>query len=287
MDHVILTRFNLPSKGTESVIRAQSGWLEDRVELFERYCLPSVAAQTDRRFSWIIYFDPQSPAWLRQRIEAHSNAHHYVPLFREEVSRTELLGDIEGVVGGRHDELLTTNLDNDDALARDFCERLHAEPRPGATTAYFFANGLVRNAKGLYRHRDPRNAFPSVRAGWTEPVTCWSAWHTVLDRTMEVVELGGAPGWLQVVHARNVSNRTRGRLIAPADHVELFPGLLDDLAPPASSALLHDRLVLRPARRTRDILVRVGKAGLSRVLGRKGIDRVKEAIAARRRSTLV
>ncbi len=52
----------------------QSGWLEDRVELFERYCLPSVAAQTDRRFSWIIYFDPQSPAWLRQRIEGHTAA---------------------------------------------------------------------------------------------------------------------------------------------------------------------------------------------------------------------
>ncbi|MBY8850425.1 putative rhamnosyl transferase, partial [Saccharothrix sp. MB29] len=70
MDHVVLTRFNLPSVGAESVVRAQEGWLTKRVGLFERYCLPSVAAQTSSDFRWLIYFDPESPQWLKDRIAA-------------------------------------------------------------------------------------------------------------------------------------------------------------------------------------------------------------------------
>ena len=61
IDHVILTRFNLPTAGVESLVRAQEGWLRDRQVLFEKYCLPSVKFQTRQDFSWIVYFDTQSP----------------------------------------------------------------------------------------------------------------------------------------------------------------------------------------------------------------------------------
>ncbi len=43
VDHVLLTRFNLPTPGVEGLIRAREGWLQDRIELFELYCAPSVA----------------------------------------------------------------------------------------------------------------------------------------------------------------------------------------------------------------------------------------------------
>ncbi|WP_299134485.1 glycosyltransferase [uncultured Amaricoccus sp.] len=55
--HVIQTRFNMPSPGRESQIRARPGWLAGRFELFERYCLPSIAAQSLKDFHWVIYFD--------------------------------------------------------------------------------------------------------------------------------------------------------------------------------------------------------------------------------------
>ena len=45
LDHVILTRFNLPTGGVEGIMRAREGWLRERIDLFERYCAPSVAAQ--------------------------------------------------------------------------------------------------------------------------------------------------------------------------------------------------------------------------------------------------
>ena len=64
VDHVLLTRFNLPSAGAESIVRAKDGWLRARIELFRRFCLPSVLRQTRQDFKWIIYLDPQSPDWL-------------------------------------------------------------------------------------------------------------------------------------------------------------------------------------------------------------------------------
>jgi hypothetical protein len=284
VDHVILTRFNLPSPGRERSIRDRPGWLESRVELFQRYCLPSVAAQANAPASWIIYFDPASPAWLKERVDAHRRAGHYVPLYREQVSRDELLDDIRRVVGDPADELLTTNLDNDDALASDFCERLQAAHRPAGATAYYVVDGLIRSPEGLYLQRDPHNAFPSVRAPWDQAITCWSEWHTHLRRSMPVVEIGGRPGWLQVVHGRNVSNRTRGRLVSPAPYLSLFPGLLDDVAMPTPSAVWRDRLAGRPGRAVRDGAVRLVKPLLIRVLGRSGPDRIRQATARLRRS---
>ena len=56
------------------------------------------------------------------------------------------------------------------------------------------------------------------------PLTCWSDWHNQLGRHMDVVEVEGEPGWLQVIHGANVSNRVRGTMTDPARYRALFPG---------------------------------------------------------------
>src|SRR3954447_2044935 len=114
VDYVLLTRFNLPSVSAEQIVRAQEGWLHRRVELFEKYCLSSVRAQTNKDLRWIIYFDPESPGWLKSRIDEHRSLGLYQPFFRSSVSREELRADILTVVGTPRSELITTNLDNDD-----------------------------------------------------------------------------------------------------------------------------------------------------------------------------
>ncbi|MGM1065336.1 glycosyltransferase [Saccharothrix sp. Mg75] len=282
MDHVVLTRFNLPSVGAESVVRAQEGWLTKRVGLFERYCLPSVAAQTCPDFRWLIYFDPESPGWLKDRIAAHGDA--YTPVFRTQVSREELLEDVAKLFPTRGDELITTNLDNDDGLAADFVARLRAVPSTGRRTALYLANGLVKSPGGLFSHHDPDNAFASVRESWADPVTCWADWHNRLHRHAEVVSLGGAPGWLQVVHGGNVSNRTRGRLVSPAPHRALFGAALDDVPEPAGRVVARDRFVGHPLRVARDGARFVAKTAAQRLLGPGGFEKAKQVLAARGRT---
>lgn len=275
IEHVILTRFNLPSAGPERIIRAQDGWLAERVTLFERYCVPSVRAQTNQNFTWIIYFDPESPLWLRERMAVHETEGVFRAVFRASVSRAELISDIRSVVGRERNILITTNLDNDDGLATDFIDRLQKADAPEQRSALYITNGLIAGANGLYLRRDSRNAFCSVRESWDDPVTCWADWHNRLGDSMPVVEIDGAPGWLQVVHGSNVSNRVRGRLASPRPYIGRFGAELHALSVPARRRLLGDRLVGLPVRSAREALRAGAKWVAVQLFGTAGLDTVK------------
>ncbi|MGY1699110.1 glycosyltransferase [Geodermatophilus sp. SYSU D00766] len=283
VDHALLTRFNLPSQGHESIVRARDNWLRDRVELFERHCLPSVRAQTSRDFSWLVYFDVASPAWLREWIASHEERGHFRPLFREEVPRSDLLADIRAATGGVAGALVTTNLDNDDSIARDFVARVQSAPVPGSRAAVYVGDGLILRDGRLYRRRDRFNAFCSVRETWHEPVTCWSEWHNRLHRHMPVVVLGGRPGWVQVVHGGNVSNRVRGRRVGPSAYREDFPGVLEEVPEPRRSEWVRETVVEAPVRLIREAGRAASKRAVDRVLGRDGLDRVKSLVESARR----
>lgn len=283
VDHVILTRFNLPSQGAESIIRAREGWLRDRIALFELYCLPSVRAQTNQEFHWIIYFDPESPEWLKRRIKDHVGEAAYVPVFRPSVGRADLIADISRVTGAHGTRLITTNLDNDDGLAIDFMERLQAIGQRRERTVVYLTQGLIKSGSRLYLRLDRHNAFGSVIEDWTSPSTCWSDWHTLLGMSMEVLELCDEPGWLQIVHGANVSNRVRGRLVSPSRYARLFPGLLDDVRTPQPMELVIDILVAQPRRLARESGRALAKYVAMRLFGKKGLDKAKTIWASRRK----
>ena len=57
-EHLIITRFNLNlyARDKHDAPTRTERWLEHRFEIFERYCLPSVAAQTNPNFRWLCLF---------------------------------------------------------------------------------------------------------------------------------------------------------------------------------------------------------------------------------------
>lgn len=275
VDHVLLTRFNLPTGGVEARIRASESWLTNRWALFERYCAPSIAAQTTPDFTWIIYFDPESPDWLTRSIQPYVESGLFIPIFRTEVPTAVLVADVRGVVQHGDGTLLTTNLDNDDGVAIDFLERVRDAVTFDDRRALFVADGLVKGKHSVYLRRDPENAFCSVAEPWVDPRTCWDEWHILLGRSMPVVEIEGPPGWLQVVHDENVSNRVRGRLVAPGAWRPLFPGLLDDVPAPGTARVLRDRLVVGPARLLRDTARSTMRRVALFVLGRDRMQSLK------------
>lgn len=278
-DHVLLTRFNLPSGGAESFVRARPGWLRQRVALFEEFCVPSVRAQVNQRFHWIVYFDPKSPDWLRARIDEHCKEGLYTAVFRTSVSHGELLADLRRVTSQQGQFLLTTNLDNDDGLAIDFTDRVQHATCGDERSAIYVVHGLIKSDKAVYAHTDRHNAFCSVRENWDSPSTCWADWHNLLPRQMATVEIGGEPGWLQVIHGVNVSNRVRGGLVDPRHHLARFPGLIDDVSVPTRLALARDRVLERPWRVVRDSVRAAAKSVAMAFLGKEGIDHLKDFMA--------
>ncbi|HVH03085.1 MAG TPA: glycosyltransferase, partial [Amaricoccus sp.] len=252
--HVILTRFNLATPGRESAIRNQPGWLAGRFELFERYCLPTLAAQTVRDFRWIVYFDEATPAPFRARIEACrrvADFHPYfTPIFPGERWGVSVRG-ILGAEGGAVPWLLSTRLDNDDGLAVDFVARVQAAvagfgaPR---RAAFNVTNGYVFDGRRAYALGHPSNAFASLLEPWEAARTVSDVQHMRLAEEGPVVQVAGPGGWLQVVHGGNVSNKIRGRRVPPGELAGRFPPAIDLGAPASAAAIAAENLVLAPLR---------------------------------------
>jgi hypothetical protein len=282
VDHVLLTRFNLPTLGVEGIVRAREGWLQNRVELFERYCAPSVASQA-APVTWMVYFDPDSPDWLLERLRPLIERRLFLPVHRVSVSEEELLTDIRDRVPRRGDYLVTTNLDNDDGLASDFTERIQSVSTDHSRVVIYHATGLIKSADGVFLRTDRRNAFVSVRAPWEDAVTSWSEYHNEFPRIMPAVQLTGPPGWLQIVHGTNVSNRVRGRLVSPAIYRARFGDMLDDVPVPSSAEVLRDLALGVPVRIARDSVRAAFRVAGLRLLGKDRYQAAKRKLSDLRR----
>jgi hypothetical protein len=265
-DHAILTRFNLPSAGYEGFVRASPCWLENRMALFERYCLPAVLAQTSRNFQWLIFFDPQTPDWAKAIIQKHEALGYYRALYREAVPKDLLLRDLRAAFAPGNGLLLTTRLDNDDVIACDFVERLqHAVCEPGDTRQILnFPCGYTYSGGNFYRHQDLNNAFTTMRESWDGALTIWHDWHTRLAHYGRIVQMPPAPAWIQIIHGQNISNRIRGHLAPPNEIHAQFAFPREDVAVQSPSALRQDRIRFLLLRQPLEAIRRAGRVLIPR-----------------------
>jgi hypothetical protein len=212
--HVILTRFNVRFVEDPRVasIGLDPAWLTDRFALFERYCLPSVVAQSVQDFSWILFFDSATPRDFVARINAlvrpHDNIHVF---FSPELPISTVQEAVRSVVPGRPEWLLTTRLDNDDAIHVDFVSRLQAGQTFQRAEVLNFPCGVILSEGRAYRWRDQSNAFISLLEPFDGFTTVLSIHrHVYAHESYPVRQVADAPMWLQLVHGNNVSNRIRG-----------------------------------------------------------------------------
>jgi hypothetical protein len=206
-------------------------WLDDRFEIFRSVCLPSVVAQTEQDFVWLLYFDVHTPDDYLQRvgelIAGHANIRivlcdSFDDASRSDAVRAELEPDTRW--------LLTTRLDNDDGWRRDFVETLHDALEFERREFLNYPVGLIFYADMTFLYRHPSNAFISL----IEPVdgfmTVWCGQHLELDRIAPIRQLPAFPAFLQMVHAGTRSNKPRGmrvhRILALAGFEAMnLPGL--------------------------------------------------------------
>jgi hypothetical protein len=111
-------------------------------------------------------------------------------------------------------------------------------------------------------------------------VTAWADWHNRLGLRMAVQELSGAPAWLQIIHARNVSNTIHGRLCNPASYTPLFPYALEGMEKPGRRTLFVDTMVISPLRYFREKLRSAVKNFIIGHFGTARLDTVKNSVAS-------
>ena len=103
--HYLITRFNLKKEGwnlsKNNIPVLTEEWLERRFKLFESFCFPSVKHQSNQNFTWLVYFDVDTPKTFKDRILGLSlgypkfqprfveNMQAFVPAIQEELSKVK------------------------------------------------------------------------------------------------------------------------------------------------------------------------------------------------------
>jgi hypothetical protein len=167
--HYLVTRFNVPFSGPApeffSGSTLSSEWMKQRIRLFAEYCAPSVAGQSSMDFTWLVYLDPDTDRTDIVRVRAAIPANVRVE-FRYVSDYAMLLDDLRAYCRACGTEyVITSRLDNDDAIGREFIERIQAAFQPSHGVILNFLGGLYYDpsARLLTHHRHKlRNSFTSL-----------------------------------------------------------------------------------------------------------------------------
>lgn len=203
-DHFLLTRFNVRLKE-----RASDDWLRHRLAYFESMCMPSVLGQTSDNFRWLVFFDADRDEWFEERVNALA-AGAFEPIWVDGSLTPETT--VRAVADRSSAEwVITTRLDNDDAIAQDFIDEIQ-ERFEGLTTHFInFTSGLQLSDEGeLYFRSDPSNAFISLVEKRAEMLGVYVDWHDRVSKYAPVHQVSVHPMWVQMVHGRNIGNAIRG-----------------------------------------------------------------------------
>ncbi len=238
--HFILTRFNLllwTKDKAGNKVRSKR-WLEHRFALFEKYCLLSIVNQTCKDFEWIVLFDSTTPEQYKERIKnlqakcpqmipvfvEPANGRYFVQIFRNEViKRFKSLRNQEF-----KERVLTTYLDNDDALDIHFVEDVQRRAKileEGTFICYDDGYQFFTDYQYMMRVHFPRNHFMSVvedgNLATLKTIYGYGS-HYYIDKIegVRIERIKDQPMWCEVVHGRNMGNDAyllNARMVKAAD----------------------------------------------------------------------
>lgn len=221
-DHVILTRFSvrLDASGDFS-----DEWLAYRWGFFRDALMASLARQTVRDFTWLVFFDAGSPEWLRELV-AETAPGLYEPVWLDEPwGHAPLRRAVEEVTSAPW--LITTRIDSDDAVSRFFVEDVQRRFDHQESQYVNLLRGVQVDRSGqLYHVSFDNNAFISYverRIPGAEPRTVfWCMSHPDSNSFAPVLNVVGPVRWMQVVHGSNLANTIRGPVARPERIVDEF-----------------------------------------------------------------
>lgn len=216
--HYVITRFSLPVLFAPVATHLQPEWLSNRCDLFERYCVPSVAAQEARQFSWIILLSRDTPRWavarLRSAVAEVEQAIIFSTLASDPAHAT--WEAIQAEPPSTAHLLITSRLDSDDAIAATYVSRVQ-QALPDHTPMFLnFTKGYQFDAqqRAACRHSEPSNPFITLVERWNpRPVTVFCRAHLDAGSFAPVAQLPSDGEWLMVFHGGNATPR---RLCGPS-----------------------------------------------------------------------
>jgi len=214
-DHFLLTRF--AAVMAPGAPPASEDWLRYRLGFFVDAAHTSVVAQRGAAFTWLVLFDDRCPDAFRDDVEALAADGSFTPIWSHDPFRRDTFA---APVAARSDSpfLITTRMDSDDALAKDFMAAVQAQFDHQDRLFVSFTRGVQIDRSGAVYRRDqiacPFLSLIERRTG-APPLTVYAPKHERARRMGPIREVKAPPMWVQVVHDLNLANQVNGPRIAP------------------------------------------------------------------------
>ncbi|MGZ0017460.1 glycosyltransferase [Yeosuana sp. AK3] len=223
--HLLITRFNLAVTEWQEIkldkCEDDESWLTKRIPLFLKICLPSVVQQSCKDFKWIIFFEQGTQNSLQDVLKALEPHSFIFPVFVKGIegfNRT-LPILIEEARPKDAFQIVSSRLDNDDALHRDFILNIQKSCSPDMDKIVLdFPEGLcveLSDSPKVSKYIFPKNQFISLVEHINEnesPEFIFSTYHNKVDLKYPIKTLPQKRQWLQVVHEDNLVNTFKGQL---------------------------------------------------------------------------
>lgn len=224
--HYLVTRFNVPverwqhDKSGHATL--DDAWFDHRLDLFSTYCLPSVFHQTNQDFQWLIYCDPKiSPSQLLKLSKLIANVTRFTIRMADSLER--MLDDLRQLISEAGTPyVITSRLDNDDAIAIDFIHDIQSRYEEKDLMLLHFDDGIAYDCIDRVATRmqtKVHNTFTSLVERVAAPhaiVTVYGFHHTEIPTSIQIVHIPGGEHWLKVIHDRNLRSQLAG---IPVNHI--------------------------------------------------------------------
>ena len=216
--HLVLIRYNVPIEyscdGVAKEKRADEMWLKNRQPIFENITYSSLKNQSVADFETIVFFDRDSPDWLKEVNDSLDISPMYVSSIDEAMKELDEYVKMRRKRDG-FSHVILTRIDNDDAFHCNAIEKIQSCFK-GQEIAVLNLSGILCFMKApeevINYYRYPRGPFESIitEIGEEFHAKIFDQSHGKLGKQYGVTQLGPFPYALQYVHGQNIANDVRG-----------------------------------------------------------------------------
>jgi hypothetical protein len=217
--HYLITRFNLKNpewdvtKNNETLLTDE--WMEDRMWLFENFCFPSVAAQTNMNFTWLLFFDTTTPERFKVQIENLISGKENIKAFFIN-GMPEFYPAIQNYItkdseGKKY--LITSRIDNDDCIHKNFIDEVQKRFNSQDYQAIDVIKGYSLQVKPKYilgKKEHIFNPFISLIEKNENPKTVWFNDHNLWKKETRITQITDKRLWMSIIHEKNKVNEFDG-----------------------------------------------------------------------------
>lgn len=222
IENFIVTRFNVYNEdwNRKGTVHVDDRWLNYRFYLFQEYCLPSIMNQEYQNFTWLVYFDLNTPEKYKKIIEKiEYKFSKFLPIYVRSNSqmKSEMRSDILKLVLSKENLVSITRIDSDDMLQKNALILLKSKLECKIGTIYNFQNIVCFDLqkKIFTSYKDFSGPFLTLITSLkkTEFNSIFDYNHHDWPDKYKMYQIENCFDAIQIIHGGNLVNGLKGKFL--------------------------------------------------------------------------